>query len=589
MENFNELFKKKLDEQQFDGKEKYWAQLEDKLNESAQEKVVIAWYKKWLLPFIAIAIIGTAAVFLNKSDSKNGAIALQTNDKIAPLQAAQEVEEISNSNNEINQHTTSSSQNNTINNAEPTQGKVVEMQQSNEIDNTLNTSTSATPNKTNEQSRVGNKQASINDYSKSEKSLSIAKTNSPNNISKEPILSNSDNEDNINANNAIVASIVKPDAQTEFTNETSTNASLSNTNDEYVASATNQSNRALDFSQVEMPLAYLSPKALSALIYSNTIANIAANELLIKPAKTKCNISLSAYSGAQLSMKNLLTTDGNSADYINRRKNEEANSIKPNAGIDIEMKRGHWSLTSGVNFHQQGENRNYSDEFKRIVPYDSLVININNNSAWLVDSSQFYALQYNSIITSQDTTITYYDEATGLFYTANLPINITQSTIIDTNFYYTIDSTYISAIDTQKTNYELKKQIVVKDPNQANLKGRNTFTYIEIPILFGYEWGIKRWRLSVKGGIGVGMLTRQQSFYLTTDEAEIAPVSTDVYTKIMYNGIVRAGLHYNFTPQFGIDIVPFSRVNINNMTNKNATFQQKYSNVGLQVGLNYKL
>jgi hypothetical protein len=96
MENFNELFKKKLDEQQFDGKEKYWAQLEDKLNESAQEKVVIAWYKKWLLPFIAIAIIGTAAVFLNKSDSKNGAIALQTNDKIAPLQAAQEVEEISN-------------------------------------------------------------------------------------------------------------------------------------------------------------------------------------------------------------------------------------------------------------------------------------------------------------------------------------------------------------------------------------------------------------------------------------------------------------------------------------------------------------
>lgn len=588
MENFNELFKKKLAEQQFDGKEKYWTQLEEKLNQSAQEKVVIAWYKKWLLPFIAIAIIGTAAVFLSESDSKNGAIALQTNDKIAPLQAAQEAEVISNSNNEP-LHTTSSSQNNTINNAEPTQGKVVEMQQSNEINTTINTSTSATINKTNASSIVGNTQASINDYSKSEKSLSIAKTNSTNNVSKEPILSNSDHEDNINANNAIDASIVKPDAQTEFSNETPTSESLPNTNDDYVATTTNKSNRALDFSQVEMPLAYLSPKDLTALIYSQTTANIAAQVLPINPVKAKCNLSLSVYGGAQWSMKNLLTTDGNSADYINRRKNEEANSIKPNAGIDIEMKRGHWSFTSGVNFHQQGEKRNYSDEFKRIVPYDSLVININNNSAWLVDSSQFYSVQYNSIITSQDTTITYYDETTGLFYTANLPLNVTQSTIIDTNFYYMIDSTYISAIDTQKTNYELKKQIVVKDPNQANLKGRNTFTYIEIPILFGYEWGIKRWRLSVKGGIGVGMLTRQQSFYLTTDEAEIAPVSTDVYTKIMYNGILRAGLHYNFTPQFGIDIVPFSRVNINNMTNKNATFQQKYSNVGLQVGLNYKL
>jgi hypothetical protein len=66
-------------------------------------------------------------------------------------------------------------------------------------------------------------------------------------------------------------------------------------------------------------------------------------------------------------------------------------------------------------------------------------------------------------------------------------------------------------------------------------------------------------------------------------------VSTDVYTKVVYNGIFRVGMHYSFTPQFGIDIVPFSRLNINNMTDKNAPFKQKYYNVGLQVGLYYKL
>jgi hypothetical protein len=168
-------------------------------------------------------------------------------------------------------------------------------------------------------------------------------------------------------------------------------------------------------------------------------------------------------------------------------------------------------------------------------------------------------------------------------------MTVIQSTLVDTNYYYLVDSTYIQSIDTQKTNYALKKQLVVKDPNQANLKGRNSFTYVEMPVLIGYEWGIKRWRLSLKGGLGVGILTRQQSFYLNTDEAEIAPVSTDVYTKIMYNGIVRAGVHYNFTPQFGVDIVPFSRMNFNNMTNKNAPFKQRYNNVGLQIGLSYKL
>jgi hypothetical protein len=168
-------------------------------------------------------------------------------------------------------------------------------------------------------------------------------------------------------------------------------------------------------------------------------------------------------------------------------------------------------------------------------------------------------------------------------------MNVTQSMLIDTNYYYLIDSSYNQAIDTIKTNYGLKKEILVRDGNQAHLKGRNTFSYIEIPVLVGYEFGINRWRLSIKGGIGVGLLTRQQSFYLSTDEAEIMPISTGVYTKIIYNGILRAGLHYNFTSQLGIDFVPFTRLNFNNMTNKDATFQQKYTNIGLQVGVNYKL
>jgi hypothetical protein len=288
-------------------------------------------------------------------------------------------------------------------------------------------------------------------------------------------------------------------------------------------------------------------------------------------------------------MKNLFTNDGNTAEYLSRRKSEEKNSIKPNVGIDIELKRGHWTFTSGINFHQQGEKRNYSDQFKRTVPYDSLVVNINNNSAWLVDTTLFYALQYHSFTTNHDTTITYYDEASGFYLTASVPMTVIQSTLVDTNYFFLVDSTYNEAIDTQKTNYALKKQVLLNDPNQAHLKGRNSFTYVELPVLIGYEWGVKRWRLSLKGGIGVGILTRQQSFYLTTDEAEIAPVSTNVYTKIMYNGIVRAGIHYNFTPQLGIDIVPFSRMNFNNMTNKNAPFKQRYNNIGLQIGVSYKL
>jgi len=586
MKNLNELFKKKLAEQQFDGKEKYWAQLDKKLTEHAQEKVVIAWYKKWLLPVIAIVTVGLASLLYNTNTHKSKDVVKENSNQSSKNQSAP-APAIAQNNVNPSAQVSNTSSNNQIENIE---NKVVEVapksimsKKSVDDSNISNSSLKSTQtnlkqkDKTNTSDQLA-KNVAFNSIASNSLNPKIISQSNQTLSAKEPELSHTDYEEAINSEKNV--------PENEKKNlETNTH----NLSDENILNASSANYKGLDFSQVEMPLAYLSPKALTALIYPTEASNITPDLTVLPAKKSKLIYSLSVYSGAMYSMKNMITQDGNTADYLSRRNTEEMNSFKPNAGIDVELKRGHWTLTSGLNFHQQGEKRNYSDQFKRTVPYDSLVININNNSAWILDSTSFYALQYNSIITSQDTTITYYDETTGTFFTASVPMNVTQSLLIDTNYFYHIDSTYHQAIDTIKTNYTLKKQILVKDPNQANLKGRNTFSYVEIPVLIGYEWGIRRWRLSLKGGIGVGLLTRQQSFYLSNDEAEIAPVSTEVYTKIMYNGILRAGLHYNFTPQLGIDIVPFTRLNINNMTNKNATFQQRYSNVGLQLGVNYKL
>ena len=574
MDNLNELFKKKLAEQQFDGKEKYWSQLEKKLSDNEQDKVAIVWYKKWLLPIVAIVVLGTIALLFNYSSKNNventkALYSGNSNDQLLSAQQANRAastakkESTTVSNNQITEDVTENDIALNVNNAQ-----------------TASTKSNINSNKNTfkrEQSRPFN--ATNNNLLKNKNATAAIQT------PKEPILSNSNPDERYYA---LESNTLNPTFQ-KNTNNTSVNNITQITTNNYVSAATTKVNQALDFSQIEMPLAFLSPKALTAIIYNQTNVNLASNLFPTTTKKQKNNLSLSVYSGAMLSINNLLTTNGNSIDYLNRRKKEESFSVKPNVGIDIELKRGHWTLTSGINLHQQGEKRNYSNQFKRLIPYDSLVVNVNNNSTWLVDTAMFYAMQYNNIVTSYDSTVTYYDETSGLFYTAQLPIYTTQTTVVDTNFYYLIDSTYYQAIDTIKTNYALQKQMVISNPNQANLKGRNTFNYVEVPVLIGYEWGIKRWRMSLKGGIGFGILTRQQSFYLTTDEAEIAPVSTAVYSKIMYNGIFRVGMHYSFTPQFGIDFVPFTRLNINNMTNKNATFQQKYNNVGLQVGMNYKL
>jgi hypothetical protein len=537
-----------------------------------------------LLPVIAIITVGVAGFILNNFNNDNIVTSENTKTKLQ-RETAQHEEVIANNVIEGNASDKDVASSNVNENAEKTTSTVA-----NKNNNTIN-ETSKSTNLTSALN-LNDKRNSSNTYNnesgklKNTSNIVNALMTSKNLKNKEPELSNADIDENTVLNNNKTANTSDLDKYAEVS---SNNLGVSTNNDEQFAEASNLQNRALDFSKIELPLAYLSMKTLGELIYPSSNVSVAENLIPVPAVKTKNKLSLTVYGGAQLSMKNLFTSDGNTAEYIARRKQDEKNAIKPNVGIDIELKRGHWTLTSGINFHQQGEKRNYSDQFKRTVPYDSLVVNINNNSAWLVDSTEFFSLQYHSFTTSHDTIITYYDEASGSFLTASLPMTVIQSTLVDTNYYYLVDSTYIQSIDTQKTNYALKKQLVVKDPNQANLKGRNSFTYVEMPVLIGYEWGIKRWRLSLKGGLGVGILTRQQSFYLNTDEAEIAPVSTDVYTKIMYNGIVRAGVHYNFTPQFGVDIVPFSRMNFNNMTNKNAPFKQRYNNVGLQIGLSYKL
>lgn len=583
MNNLNHLFKKKLSEQQFDGKEKYWAQLDKKLTEHAQEKVVIAWYKKWLLPvFIAITACAVA-LFLNHNENKIASSnKINNTNYTEQLSTAQEVvssDENTSSSIDVktNQPENDLNSNQTVQNAS---NKLTnEASNETQINATNNTPINAALTANNNTSIA--QKNTLKSFNPISKNTTFSGSTADMSISnKEPILSN---QEIIDIPSAIVVKSNNEQKATEPNNTVNQNDAINNLNNE------NSESKGLDFSQIEMPLAYISPKALTKLFYEENSASVSTNTSEISSSKAKAVFSLSVYGGAMYGVKNLMATQSNSVDYINRRKNEENNTVQPNAGIDIELKRGHWTLTSGLNFHQQGEKRNYNSEFKRNIPYDSLVININNNSAWIVDSTMFFALHYNNIVSSQDTTVTYYDATTGTFFTASLPLNVTQSTLIDTNFYYLIDSSYQQSYDTVKTNYALSKQMLVNDPNQANLKGRNTFSYVELPILIGYEWGIRRWRLSVKGGIGVGMLTRQQSFYLSNDESEIAPVSTSVYTKVMYNGILRAGLHYNFTPQLGFDIVPFSRINFNNMTNKEATFQQKYSNFGLQLGLNYKL
>ena len=567
MTQFNDLFKKKLSGQQFQEKDKYWTQLEKRLDRAEREKGFFLRFKKWFLPTLLVGFAGLAA-YLYTHRAKQTSIAqvehtedtnqAMLNDTIMSTTEKQVVDASSNArdNQNLSAGKASPEANTTMSETQiiPT-AKVYKAQNAASTkDDKVMTAQG------NEVSYVANNKAfnasNVNQHSEHENLPSAYN----------PELSGS----NEKQNESQVAPIVAPINGVE-----STGAIINNSK---------------PINSMGMLFNTLAIKGLSPIpFFEASVVTPAPVAAMPKQRKSNYELNLTVYGGAMLSMKNMWLQNVGLENYLNRRKVEEQAAVTPNIGIDIELGRGHWTLTSGVNFHQQSDTRNYSDRFKRQVPYDSIVFNINQNSAWIYDSTVFSTYQYSNVINSMDSTITYYDQSSGVFLTTTIPVNNIQSIITDTNFYYQIDSMLIQTIDTTTTAYQLSRLQTVNDANQPHLKGRNTFTYVEVPLLLGYERGFGKFRCSIKGGVGVGFLTRQQSYYLATDESEIIPISSEVYQKVIYSGVVRLGLHYSITPQLGIDLVPFSRMNFNRMTNDKASAQQRYQNLGLQIGLRLKL
>jgi hypothetical protein len=489
MTQFNDLFKRKLQGQQFEEKDKYWAQLEKRLNEAERESRFFIRFKKWFLPFLLIGVSGIAAYIYSQQSEK-----------------PRIVDSESSSRQQANKNNLTI----TLNNSEG----------------------SDTPmdNRAGEEVFVANqvkeKAGEMNAEQSNAKETKPKAIQSLNPKVEKPTAENGNHEKNTTKNNVFTGTkLITQNTQDDLPSagrenpanaaqkQNETQATIKGEPNQITVSSEPLISNKQSLSSLGIVFNTLPVKGLSPMpFFEAPQATPTIVSALPASKKSNSELNLTVYGGAMLSTKNLWLNDLNLENYLSRRKAQEQSAVTPNLGADVEFRQGHWTLTSGINFHQQSDTRKYSDRFSRQVPYDSIVFNINQNNTWIYDTTVFSTYQYSSIISSIDSNITYYDQASGVFLTANIPINYVQSMITDTNFYYRIDSMLIQTTDTTTTAYQLSRLQTINDANQPHLKGRNRFTYIEVPLLIGYERGYRRFRYSIKGGVGVGFLTRQQSY-----------------------------------------------------------------------------
>lgn len=328
----------------------------------------------------------------------------------------------------------------------------------------------------------------------------------------------------------------------------------------------------------------LFPPALPGTI--NNIKEIAHTEKTDFLGKSSFFAGL--YSGIMYTGKILKNKDGSLQEYLGRRNSEETGMLAANIGVDAGICFNRWNISTGLNFHQQGEMIDYRPEFYRWLKSSTSTWNVQDNSYWTMDTTGTYSiLVSNGYWQSTNTTISYWNSSLQANVTDTISI---QQYIVDTTYnqyFYVTDSNLILQFDSTEI---VKIDSVNKITNDPALKPPKTTTkisYVEIPVLVGYEFPINRFTLMVRTGFSLGILSKFDAVYLKNDISGTGPVEISRQNKSMLNYLLRAGLLFNLNEHAAISFEPMFRMNINSVL-KDSGYTQKYWNAGMNAGVVYR-
>ena len=294
------------------------------------------------------------------------------------------------------------------------------------------------------------------------------------------------------------------------------------------------------------------------------------------------------FAGLQYSNPSMNAQRTSDATLAERFKKEERGMISPSAAFDFQISKWGWNFSTGINYFTQGEQRNYSNDFVQTAGRDSFFYSPTFKTNLQFDTTYISIVQQQNVWVMTDTTVTYYNEQTGTFVTASVPMMVMVNNGTDTSYSAVVDTTFITVQDSILNGTWVTRNFRGENENfKALLKGKNTYSYFEIPLMIGYDWRIKNLSLGLKAGVGIGRLIKQTAYYLSSDERQIEPYLIEQNQQMVYNLIVKPSVGYWFGKHWGLECSPLMRMNLNSF-GSNPAGRNSYRNFGLQGGVNYR-
>jgi len=274
--------------------------------------------------------------------------------------------------------------------------------------------------------------------------------------------------------------------------------------------------------------------------------SILFDSLLLAEKRSLKGFFFMPYFGPSLSLKDL---KGDDIDLIEKRKNEERDPITTDIGIVARygFSNGIY-LGSGFNYYKMGENARYS-------AFD--IVNENQ-----VPHTYF---------TYKDTGYLKYTD----WDTAYLPFKQTVYTA-----YEWITETDSTEVLGEKTIYDTL-QVPEKSVN-------NRFSYVEIPLLVGYQIPMGKWTIGADVGTGVNFLVKAQGNYPNLETGDYPGLTTSEYRLLTYTFLSNLSLGRDLGDHWGVYGNLRFRQQLTSPQKSTAMLDARYRSIGFQFKLNYR-
>lgn len=304
---------------------------------------------------------------------------------------------------------------------------------------------------------------------------------------------------------------------------------------------------------------------------------------------SKCGLGFKVGLQAGLQFSNpKLNVTGENETWKNRVSKEEKGLISTAAGIDFQISKKGWNFSTGLNYFTQGEQRNYSNDFVQTAGRDSFFYSSFTKNIMQFDTTYIALIEQQNVWVMSDTVVTYYNEQTGTFVTSTVPMIVMVNNGTDTTYTALIDTGFVTVQDTILNGTWVSRDFRGENENlRTLLKGKNSFSYLEIPLMVGYDWRIKSLSVGLKAGVGIGRLVSQSAYYLSDDERRIQPYLIEQNKQMLFSFILRPNVAYWFGKHWGVECSPSMRMRLNKMGGS-ADTRNTYRNYGLMGGINYR-